>query len=43
MLKSSSLYILHFIDEINVTAMNFNDSAFCIFLILINEFEFMMK
>ncbi|WP_215254201.1 hypothetical protein, partial [Escherichia coli] len=34
---------LHFIDEIHVTAMNFNDSAFCILLILINEFEFMMK
>jgi len=23
--------------------MNFNDGAFCIFLILIDEFEFMMK
>ena len=34
---------LHFIDEINVTAMNFNDSDFCILLILIGEFEFMMK
>ena len=34
---------LHFIDEINVTAMNFNDGAFCILLILIGEFEFMMK
>ena len=34
---------LHFIDEINVTVMNFNDGAFCILLILIDEFEFMMK
>lgn len=33
----------HFIDEINVTVMNFNDGAFCILLILIDEFEFMMK
>ncbi|MDY9040260.1 hypothetical protein UZS05_18355, partial [Escherichia coli] len=42
--KPHQVYIfLHFIDEINVTAMNFNDSAFCILLILINEFEFMMK
>ncbi|MCV8909287.1 hypothetical protein ODW14_12095, partial [Escherichia coli] len=41
--KSVSWQHHHFIDEINVTAMNFNDSAFCILLILINEFEFMMK